>query len=130
MIRFTRRHPRTSAVIIAASFFLPVSYSNAQKQVVGGDRQWNSVGGTLANTHFSTLTQINAKTIVRLGGAWRVPLDSSVATKATPVVRGGVMFLTAGRSVYALDAKTGQRIWTYEPESTFPNDKGVALGEG
>jgi quinohemoprotein ethanol dehydrogenase len=44
--------------------------------------------------------------------------ENGGTSQVTPVVKGGVMFITAGRYVYALNAKTGQRIWTF---NTLPD---------
>jgi quinohemoprotein ethanol dehydrogenase len=78
---------------------------------------WPTTGRDGNGSHFSPLTQINAKTIERLGVAWDTPLETQRGLQATPVVIDGVMFTSGnwGR-VYALDAGTGEEIWTYDPQ--------------
>ncbi len=91
--------------------------------------EWPMRGGDWGNTRYSTLDKINTSNVKQLGGAWVTKFDGS--SRATPVVEGGMMFVTAGANVYGLDAKTGKIVWTYKPDlppsSLF---KGVAAGEG
>jgi quinohemoprotein ethanol dehydrogenase len=81
--------------------------------------QWSSVGGDWHNSRYSTLSRINTQTVARLGGAWSSPRFDAGTSRATPVVKDGVMFVTAGASVYALNARTGDRStrrrWTFRP---------------
>jgi glucose dehydrogenase len=109
-------------------------------------REWTTVSGDLGNTRYSTLTQINAQTVQRLAGAWASPKFATVgAGRAMPVVRDGLLFITAGSSVYAFDARTGAAKWQHatdaQPASAalaeynrsdrgLPNREGVAVGEG
>ncbi len=77
---------------------------------------WLSHGRTYSEQRFSPLTQINAQNVGRLGLAWSADLDMGRGMEATPIVVGGVMYVTSAWSVvYALDAKTGERIWEYDP---------------
>ena len=104
---------------------------------------WSTVGGDWGNTRHSTLARITTQNVAKLGGAWMSPkLDPNAASRATPVVRNGVMFVTAGPWVHALDAKTGANIWSYRSGKTpppagvteasqgAPAREGVAFGEG
>src|SRR5437868_6182082 len=75
-----------------------------------------------------------------LGLAWSVDLGTLRGLEATPLVEDGVMYVTSAWSVvYALDGRTGRRIWTYDPR--VPKDhakfvccdvvnRGVALYRG
>ena len=66
---------------------------------------------------FSKLNQINADNVKNLGLVWSYPLESSRGVEATPVVVDGIMYQTASWSVvHAIDARTGKRLWTYDPE--------------
>ena len=111
--------------------------------------QWSIVGGDWHNSRFSTLNGINTQTVARLGGAWTSQKFDAGTSRATPVVRDGVMFVTAGASVYALNARSGETLWQYgrrsldtgrqggppssaqgAPPQGAPSKEGVALGEG
>ena len=75
---------------------------------------------------FSTLTDVNAKTIGRLVPVWSMSFggEKQRGQESQPLVHNGKMFVTASYSrIFALDAKTGQKLWKYEhrlPEGIMP----------
>jgi quinoprotein glucose dehydrogenase len=82
--------------------------------------QWTTYGGDLGNTHYSPLDQINAANFNKLEVAWRFKTDNLGPTpeynlEATPLVANGVLYSVAGtrRAVVALDAATGELLWTH-----------------
>src|SRR5438552_3691615 len=82
--------------------------------------QWTTYGGDLGNTHYSPLDQINAGNFNKLEVAWRFKTDNLGPTpeynmESTPLVANGVLYSTAGtrRAVVALDAATGELLWTH-----------------
>jgi PQQ-dependent dehydrogenase (methanol/ethanol family) len=78
---------------------------------------WISHGRTYSEQRFSPLSDINTETVSGLGLAWNADLDANRGMEATPIVVDGVMYVTSAWSiVYALDAKTGERKWTFDPE--------------
>ena len=82
-----------------------------------GTENWLSHGLDFAETRFSKLDQINTGNVGQLGLSWSYGLNSRRGVEATPIVVGGVMYVTASWSVvHALDAKTGEAIWTYDPQ--------------
>jgi quinohemoprotein ethanol dehydrogenase len=77
---------------------------------------WPAVGGDYAETRFSHLDQINAGNVKSLGLVWTASLSSTRGVEATPVVVDGIMYVTAPWSiVHAIDVRTGQQLWTYDP---------------
>src|SRR5579862_997225 len=160
-------YPRT--VLFMALVVLPVflggrsqsqSQSQRQSQSEQGNKEWPLVGGDLGNQRYSTLSQINTRTIQKLGAAWvSKRFEDGGTSIATPVVKNGLMIVTAGTHVYALNPKTGEVIWNHRTDmrpaptccdangragtsgatlvSTnivsglgLPNRQGVAFGEG
>jgi glucose dehydrogenase/plastocyanin len=106
---------------------------------VDSTRDWPAVGGAWGNMHYSPLTQITAANVKEVGGAWKSePLANAASSRAMPVVKDGVMYLTAPPSVYALNAKTGATIWRYDsgggrqggPGQGAPAREGVAVADG
>lgn len=108
-------------------------------------QEWPAVGGDWGDTRYSAVMQINTQNIKSLGAAWVLSFGDGASSRVTPVVKDGLMFVTAGARVYALDPETGKTIWTYQTEmknlprvftntSTHdlgvPNSQGVAVGEG
>ncbi len=80
---------------------------------------WPTIGLDYAETRFSKLNQITTDNVKKLGLVWSYPLESSRGVEATPLVVDGIMYVTASWSVvHAIDARTGKRIWTYDPEAS------------
>jgi PQQ-dependent dehydrogenase (methanol/ethanol family) len=78
---------------------------------------WLTHGGDYAEQRFSALSEIDESNVEELGLAWSFDLETERGVEATPLVADGVMYVSAPFSVvHALDAATGQRMWTYDPE--------------
>lgn len=75
---------------------------------------------------FSKLTQINTNSISRLTPAWSFSFggEKQRGQESQPLIHDGKMFVTASYSrIYALDLKTGAKLWKYEhrlPEGIMP----------
>jgi len=102
---------------------------------------WLAHGQTYDELRFSTLTQINRETVGKLGLAWVKNLEIAHRLQATPLVIDGVMYFTDSWSVaYAVDARTGEEIWRFDPETDRgsmrysccggPANRGVAAYKG
>ena len=101
---------------------------------------WPTIGLDYAETRFSKLSQITADNVKKLGLAWSYPLESSRGVEATPLVVDGIMYVTASWSVvHAIDARTGKRLWSYDPKVDRTKgykgccdvvNRGVALWKG
>jgi glucose dehydrogenase len=129
----------TRPLILAIAGVLLLSTS---VQVQSGDdarrpasKQWPAVSGDWGTTRHSTLNQITAQNITKLGGAWTSQkFDAPAGARTMPIVHDGLMFLTAPPSVYALNAKTGERVWRFQAglQSGMgaPAREGVAVGDG
>ncbi|HEX4507396.1 MAG TPA: PQQ-binding-like beta-propeller repeat protein [Alphaproteobacteria bacterium] len=93
-------------------------------------KDWPMVAGDWGNGRYSQLAEINAANVKQLGGAWMHSF-SEEHSRGTPVVVDGMMFVTAGAHVYALNPKTGDVVWTHQAEIAPSNlFKGVAVGDG
>ena len=82
--------------------------------------EWPAYAGDLSNYRYSPLDQINAGNFNKLEIAWRFKTDSlgprpEFKLEGTPLMVKGVVYATAGtrRSVIALDATTGELLWTH-----------------
>jgi len=107
--------------------------------------EWHYLGGDAGNTRSSPLlNQINASNFADLQVAWIWRGDNfgpsiEYTFRATPVFVNGVLYTVVGqrRQVVAIDASTGETLWTFrEPETTrylrSPRSdfgKGVAYAE-
>ena len=131
---------RRNRLVIAAVLCLLVGRTDVDVQ--SGDdwrrpasKQWPTVSGDWGNTRHSTLNQITTQNVAKLGGAWTSQkFESAAGARTMPVVHDGLMFLTVPPSVYALDAKTGARVWRFQagPQAGMgaPAREGVAVGDG
>jgi quinohemoprotein ethanol dehydrogenase len=80
-------------------------------------KDWPSYGLDYAETRFSRLTQIDTGNVKNLGLVWSYNLESNRGVEATPVVIDGIMYVTASWSVvHAIDVRTGQRLWVFDPK--------------
>jgi len=78
---------------------------------------WLSHGRGWDEKRFSPLAQVTAKTVSSLDLSWVVELPTKRGIEATPIVVDGMMFVSGAWSmVYAIDAKTGELLWTYDPK--------------
>ncbi len=103
-------------------------------------KDWPSYGLDYAETRFSKLHQVNDATVGNLGLRWTYNLESTRGVEATPLVVDGIMYVTASWSiVHAIDARTGKRLWTFDPQVPRENgykgccdvvNRGVALYKG
>jgi PQQ-dependent dehydrogenase (methanol/ethanol family) len=112
-------------------------------------KEWTTIGGDWTGARYSTLAQITPQNIKTLGGAWTKKFDNGRSTRATPIVKDGLMFISAGALVEALNPKTGATVWSWRSDerkpgnlattgglvdainarSAFPAPPGVAVGE-
>ncbi|AWI55497.1 PQQ-dependent dehydrogenase, methanol/ethanol family (plasmid) [Aquabacterium olei] len=75
---------------------------------------------------FSPLKSINTKTVAKLVPAWSFSFggEKQRGQESQPLVHNGKMFVTGSYSrIYALDVKTGKKLWKYEhrlPEGIMP----------
>ena len=103
-------------------------------------QNWMSHGRSYSEQRYSPLGAITHKNIADMGMAWHFDLYTKRGVEATPIVVDGVMYTIGSWSiVYALDAKTGELLWDYDPlvprESASKGccdvvNRGVAVWEG
>ena len=101
---------------------------------------WPMYGRTYDDHRFSPLDQINETTVAKLGLAWSQELGTTRGLEATPLEEEGVIYTTGSWSVvFAIDAKTGKVLWTYDPKVSRERayfvccdvvNRGVALYKG
>jgi glucose dehydrogenase len=78
---------------------------------------WSLHGATTDEQRFSPLKQINEQNVQQLGLIWSHEFGTVRGLEATPLVINGVIYTTVEWSVvYALDARTGQVLWSFDPK--------------
>lgn len=95
---------------------------------------WLQWRGNYESWGYSSLDQINTSNVDELVPAWSYSTGELEGHQAPPIVNDGVMFVsTPGNKVIALDAKTGNELWSFKkeiPEELFqlhPTNRGVGL---
>lgn len=112
-------NPQAKPAAAATSPQTPAGNVDA-KRLAGADSepdQWFTAGRDSGQSYFSPLSDINAGNASRLGFAWDYDLGTRRGLEATPVVVDGTLYAAGnwGR-VYALDARTGRHLWSYDPQ--------------
>ena len=81
------------------------------------DIAWTQHGRDAGEQRFAEIDQINRDNVNQLSLAWYVDLPEARGQEATPLVIDGIMYTTsAWNHVHAIDAKTGQVLWSYDPK--------------
>ncbi len=105
---------------IAQSAAIPRAAAVNSQRLVQADAEpgsWMSYGRTYSEQRYSPLTQVNDQNVGGLGLAWSYDLETERGIEATSLVVDGVMYTTSAWSiVHAIDARTGGRLWTFDPK--------------
>jgi quinoprotein glucose dehydrogenase len=124
--------------------------------MASAQNDWPTYGRDLAGTRYSPLKQINPANVTQLVRAWTYHMAAETAAparaeegneaqgrgrgrgggggriaEASPLIIGGVMYLTTGYGrVAALEPETGKVIWTYEVKDGAPAERGLEYWAG
>jgi quinohemoprotein ethanol dehydrogenase len=116
---------RQKVLVLAGSLVFAGGHAFAQGNVTeervlaesGAGDNWFLKGGNFRGEHFSPLDEINDKNIGDLGLAWSIDLPVPDGIAGTPIVVDGVIYLSGAYSVvFAIDASSGDVLWTYDPD--------------
>ena len=78
---------------------------------------WITYGQTYREQRYSPLTEINRGNVDDLGLAWHLELGDRRGIQATPLAIDGILFFTTTWSVvHAVDARTGNTLWSFDPQ--------------
>ncbi len=105
-------------------------------------QNWSVYGGDSGNTRYSTSTQINVGNVNKLKVQWALQLGTTRSQESTPILVGDTLFVTSSfgpKNTFAVNAKTGEVKWTYQPDipkgidqyaCCDVNNRGVAHADG
>lgn len=106
---------RLSLILMAGAVLLPAQVTfdriaDAKKE----PQNWITYFGDYSGVRYRELDQINTANVKSLRMEWIFQIDDQGRFQTTPLVVDGVMYLTgqSGRA-YALDARTGRKLWSY-----------------
>jgi alcohol dehydrogenase (cytochrome c) len=109
---------------------------------VASAQNWPVYGGDSGNTRYSQSTQINAGNVDKLKVQWALQLGTTRSQESTPILVGDTLFVTSSfgpKNTFAVNAKTGEIKWTYQPDipkgidqyaCCDVNNRGVAHADG
>lgn len=129
------------SAVLAAQPGRPVTDASLRNAAQNG-AEWTTYGFTQGETRYSPLRQLTPSNIGRLGLAWSYDLGRGGGNQeATPLFWNGTLFaITNWSVVVAVDARTGQEKWKWDPEVNQDRvrpkiccgvvNRGVALYEG
>ena len=117
---------RCDCGVLALVAFLGVPAASSAQLTGVEDGEWRYLGGDAGHTRSAPLlNQIDASNFSALEVAWIWQGNNSgggveYTSRSTPVFVNGVLYTVTGqrRQVVAIDAATGERLWTFrEPET-------------
>lgn len=108
----------------------PAVTSTALLNAAGNGEEWLTYGHDYSETHFSPLTQITTKNVRRLKLAWSAVTDAPQGTvEATPLMHNGVLYgILPWDVMFAVDARTGQTKWRWDPDVPREHIQGLCCG--
>lgn len=124
---------------VAAAANKPAAHGGgvgAKQIIAAAPGEWLGHGRDYAEQRFSPLTQVNTGNVKTLGLAWHYDFGDRQGLEATPIVHNGVVYVTTDFSeVWAFDARTGKKLWSYNPDTRYwqintccsPVNRGVAI---
>jgi len=133
LLAFLSHAPETKASSVAPLTELPgrVSWQEVAHPKPG---DWPTYHGQLGGNRYSELEQVTPRNVRNLAPKWIYTPGNGAGRglEVTPVVVGGVMYVTRVNSVYALDARSGRQIWQYTrpPSPGLVGDAASGINRG
>jgi quinohemoprotein ethanol dehydrogenase len=107
-------------LLLASDALTGVQAGVDRARVVDADAEpgsWLTHGRNYAEDRESPLAIITRDNVARLGLAWYYDTGTKRGLEASPLVIDGVMYTTTSWSrVIAIDAKTGELLWQFDPQ--------------
>jgi alcohol dehydrogenase (cytochrome c) len=143
--RRDRRQSIAAAVVLATAGMMtaPVALADSDAERIRHcpDSDWCAYHRTVDTAwRYSPLGEINKNNVGQLQVAWIFqPGETRMGLHSTPIVVDGAMYLATNPStVWKIDAASGKRLWSYEPEmdeaivsrSFFAHSRGLTVGDG
>jgi alcohol dehydrogenase (cytochrome c) len=80
---------------------------------VGPSVDWPGFNGDPRGNRYTTMTQINKANVKNMTAKWVFPIPNGSRLQGTPVVVGGIMYVTSQNQCIALDSGTGRQLWRW-----------------
>ena len=92
--------------------------SSDRFRLVTSESDWPTYHGDASGNRYSALAQINKSNVQRLAPKWVFNVPGAARMEGTPIVAGGLMYVTIANECWALDAGTGREIWHFQRPRT------------
>jgi alcohol dehydrogenase (cytochrome c) len=105
-----------SPLVLSPAFLAAAPPVTVQELIDAQQRhhEWLTYGRNYAGWRYVELDQINRQNVARLSPAWIFQTGVNGKNETTPLVRDGLMYITApSNHAFALDLATGRPIWRY-----------------
>src|ERR1700733_558465 len=94
---------------------------------------WPGYHGDYSGRRHSSITQITPQNVRNLSLAWAFQTDQTAPIKSSPLLVDGILYFTVPDNIWAVDARSGRRIWHYNAPTTqgeHIGNRGVAMYKG
>lgn len=81
-------------------------------KAAGEPQNWMTYSGNYAGHRYSPLTQIDRRSVASLKMTWAMQMPSA-RTETSPIVVDGIMYLTGPNFAFAVDGRTGRKVWSW-----------------
>jgi quinoprotein glucose dehydrogenase len=105
-----------------------VSLSFVALAALADPNDWPMHDHDAGGQRFSPLKQITPANVAKLQPAWRFD-TGAMGIQVTPLVINGIMYVSAGKDVIALEPETAKVVWRYTAPATV-SKRGVAYWPG
>lgn len=131
-----REDAQPDASAASSEFDAYQTITDADLRAKGDVEDWVTYSGSYDGHRFRDHAQINTGNVSRLAARWVFqPPGRTETLQATPLVRDGILYFTGSHNeVFALNAATGDLLWTYKHRMAKdvttccgPVNRGVAL---
>jgi glucose dehydrogenase len=115
---------RIPVAMVLAACVAAVSQRSASQR----DGDWPWYGRDPGAQRYSPLTQITPRNVATLEQVWSFDTGDT-NLQVTPIVVDGLMYLTGGTSIFALEPETGKQVWRFDAQNKVAR-RGVAYWAG
>ena len=120
-------------VTVGAQELGQTTHQSSPPQITtSGQTNWPLHNLDIGGSRYADIDEINTSNASRLALAWSFEAGAANSiTQVTPLVVDGVMYLNAGSTVFALNAVTGESVWTMKMDDSLQaRGRGPTYGDG
>ena len=106
--------------------------SSLPQITAGGQSNWGLHNLDLRGSRYADIAEIDTSNVGRLELVWSFEAGAANSiTQVTPLVVDGVMYVNSGSTLFAVNAVTGEQIWTMTMRDTLEaRGRGPTYGDG